>query len=224
MKIILFGAPGAGKGTQADIICKYLNIPKISTGDILRDHISRKTTLGLAAESLVSKGQLVDDATILGMIADRVFQKDCENGFLLDGFPRTVNQASGLIKSGINPDIVFILDVADEVIIRRLSGRRVHNPSGRTYHIEHNPPKNEGLDDITSEPLSIRNDDNPEVIKSRLKIYHDQTFPIIKFFEEKNAENSSNSKIEIVKINGVDAVENITRKLIDAIERFNCRK
>ena len=178
MQIILLGAPGAGKGTQAKFISDHFNIPQISTGDMLRASVSKGTELGLKAKVLMEKGELVPDDLILDLVKDRISEKDCANGFLFDGFPRTLDQANALKDKGIKIDCVIEIMVDDDEIIQRMSGRRVHSASGRTYHIKYNPPLKENVDDETGEPLIQRPDDNAEALKKRLEAYRTQTLPI----------------------------------------------
>ena len=182
MKIILLGAPGAGKGTQAQFIMNKFGIPQISTGDMFRAAIKEGTELGKQAKALMDEGKLVPDELTVALVKDRIAQPDCTNGFLLDGFPRTIPQADALKESGVKIDLVLEFDVADEVIVERMSGRRVHQPSGRTYHVVYNPPKVEGKDDVTGEDLIIRPDDKAETVLERLAIYHKQTKPLIAYY------------------------------------------
>ncbi|MBF4435756.1 adenylate kinase [Vibrio anguillarum] len=182
MRIILLGAPGAGKGTQAQFIMEKYGIPQISTGDMLRAAIKAGTELGKKAKSVIDAGQLVSDEIILGLIKERITQADCEKGFLLDGFPRTIPQADGLKAMGINVDYVIEFDVADDVIVERMAGRRAHLASGRTYHAIYNPPKVEGKDDVTGEDLVVRDDDKEETVRARLGVYHEQTAPLITYY------------------------------------------
>ena len=181
MQIILLGAPGAGKGTQAKFISDHLNIPQISTGDMLRASVSKGTELGLKAKVLMEKGELVPDDLILDLVKDRISEKDCANGFLFDGFPRTLDQANALKEKGIKIDCVIEIMVDDDEIIQRMSGRRVHSPSGRTYHIKYNPPLEENVDDETGEPLIQRPDDNEETVRKRLAIYHEPDISLGRF-------------------------------------------
>lgn len=182
MRIILLGAPGVGKGTQAQFIMEKYGIPQISTGDMLRAAIKAGTELGKKAKSVIDAGQLVSDEIILGLIKERITQADCEKGFLLDGFPRTIPQADGLKAMGINVDYVIEFDVADDVIVERMAGRRAHLASGRTYHATYNPPKVEGKDDVTGEDLVVRDDDKEETVRARLGVYHEQTAPLITYY------------------------------------------
>ena len=184
MRIILLGPPGAGKGTQAQqIIAKY-GIPQISTGDMLRAAIKAGTELGRQAKAVMDAGKLVSDDIILGLVKERIAQPDCAAGFLFDGFPRTIPQAQALVDAGIAIDAVLELQVPDEKIVKRMSGRRVHFASGRTYHIVYNPPKVEGRDDVTGEPLVIRPDDEESTVRNRLKVYHEQTEPLVAFYKD----------------------------------------
>ncbi len=182
MRIILLGAPGAGKGTQAQFICEEFGIPQISTGDMLRAAVKAGTPLGQAAKSVMDAGGLVSDEIIIGLVKERLEQPDCANGCLFDGFPRTIPQAEALRDSGVQIDHVVEVAVDDEEIIARMAGRRVHPGSGRTYHITYNPPKTEGIDDQTGEPLVQREDDREEVVRDRLSVYHEQTEPLIDFY------------------------------------------
>ncbi|SDH65818.1 Adenylate kinase [Vibrio xiamenensis] len=182
MRIILLGAPGAGKGTQAQFIQEKFGIPQISTGDMLRAAIKAGTELGKQAKAVIDAGQLVSDDIILGLIKERIAQDDCEKGFLLDGFPRTIPQADGLKEMGVDIDYVIEFDVADDVIVERMAGRRAHLASGRTYHLVYNPPKVDGKDDITGEDLVIRDDDKEETVRARLGVYHEQTAPLIEYY------------------------------------------
>lgn len=209
MKIILLGPPGAGKGTQAQVICNKFNIPQISTGDMLRSAIKNGTELGKSAKSIMDTGKLVSDDIILGIVAARINEKDCENGFLFDGFPRTIPQAQALIDNNIKIDAIVEIKVPDENIITRMSGRLVHMASGRTYHTTFNPPKVTGLDDETGEKLIQRDDDKEVVVKDRLRVYHDQTSPLVEFYN--TAENNYLAVDGAQKVNVVSA--NIIEKL-----------
>lgn len=200
MRIILLGAPGAGKGTQAQFIMEKYGIPQISTGDMLRAAIKAGTELGKQAKAVIDAGQLVSDDIILGLIKERIAQDDCEKGFLLDGFPRTIPQAEGLKGMDVAVDYVIEFDVADSVIVERMAGRRAHLPSGRTYHMVYNPPKEEGKDDETGEALVIREDDKAETVLARLGVYHDQTAPLIQFYgKEAQAGNTQYLKFDGTK-------------------------
>ena len=214
MQIILLGAPGAGKGTQAKFISDHLNIPQISTGDMLRASVSKGTELGLKAKVLMEKGELVPDDLILDLVKDRISEKDCANGFLFDGFPRTLDQANALKDKGIKIDCVIEIMVDDDEIIQRMSGRRVHSASGRTYHIKHNPPKQENIDDETGEPLIQRPDDNEETVKKRLVIYHEQTSPLVDFYKKSSLVQNGNKYIEV---NGVGDISTIQEQIKKAL-------
>jgi adenylate kinase len=183
MRLILLGAPGAGKGTQAKFICEKYGIPQISTGDMLRAAIKAGTPIGIEAQKIIGGGGLVPDDAIVELVKERLTRDDCRNGYLFDGFPRTIPQAEALKTIGATLDFVLELDVADSEIIKRMNGRRVHLPSGRTYHVEFNPPKVEGKDDVTGEALIQRDDDKEETVRKRLQIYHSQTKPLIEFYE-----------------------------------------
>ena len=204
MQIILLGAPGAGKGTQAKFISDQLNIPQISTGDMLRSHVKNKSNLGLKAKEYMDSGSLVPDDLILDMMKERLNQSDCNNGYVLDGFPRTIPQAEGLedVLKQLNQklDKVIILDVNDDVIVDRMGGRRVHAQSGRVYHIVYNPPINENKDDVTNEELMIRDDDKEQTVRKRLAIYHSTTSPLINFYKNKNLVSSIDGTQKIDEI------------------------
>ena len=214
MQIILLGAPGAGKGTQAKFISDHLNIPQISTGDMLRASVSKGTELGLKAKVLMEKGELVPDDLILDLVKDRISKKDCANGFLFDGFPRTLDQANALKDKGIKIDCVIEIMVDDDEIIQRMSGRRVHTASGRTYHIKYNPPKQENIDDATGEPLIQRPDDNEETVRKRLAVYHDQTSPLVDFYKKSSLVQNGNRYIEV---NGVGDISTIQEQIKKAL-------
>ncbi len=216
MKIILVGGPGSGKGTQAQFICQKYKIPQISTGDMLRAAVSAGTPLGLKVKSIMESGALVSDDVILELIRERIQQPDCKNGFLLDGFPRTLAQADGLAEMGISLDYVIEIDVSDDEIIKRLSGRRVHPGSGRIYHVTFNPPRQNGIDDETGEPLIQRKDDQVDVIKQRLEVYHQQTEPLINYYAEKASNDSS---MTFASVAGTGSVDSITRKIQQVLDR-----
>lgn len=209
MKIILLGAPGAGKGTQAQFMMKKFGIPQISTGDMFRAAIKEGTELGKQAKALMDEGKLVPDELTVALVKDRIAQPDCANGFLLDGFPRTIPQADALKDAGVKIDFVLEFDVADEVIVERMSGRRVHQPSGRTYHVVYNPPKVEGKDDVTGEDLIIRQDDKPETVLERLAIYHKQTKPLIAYY---TAEAEAGNTV-YHRLDGTQPVEKVSEEL-----------
>ncbi len=212
MRIILLGGPGSGKGTQAKYITERYNIPQISTGDMLRAAVKEGTTLGIEAKKVMDAGGLVSDEIILGLIQERIKKADCANGFLFDGFPRTIGQAEALGEMGVNIDYVLEISVEDGEIIRRMSGRRVHVASGRTYHLVYNPPKTEGFDDETGESLIQRDDDQAETVRKRLSIYHDQTKPLVEFYQRK----SESSELIFVTIPGVGSVSEITDRIFSA--------
>jgi adenylate kinase len=214
MRVILLGGPGAGKGTQANYIKERYGIPQISTGDMLRAHVKAGTELGVAAKKIMDEGGLVSDDIIMGMVKERITEDDCKAGYLFDGFPRTIPQAEALKDAGVPIDAVVEIDVPDEEIIKRMSGRRVHLASGRTYHVVFNPPKEEGKDDETGEPLIQRDDDQEETVKARLKVYHDQTEPLIAFYS-KEAE-AGNCKY--VKIDGVGGVNDIRDQIFAGLD------
>ncbi|MGI2822070.1 adenylate kinase [Vibrio fluvialis] len=200
MRIILLGAPGAGKGTQAQFIMEKYGIPQISTGDMLRAAIKAGTELGKQAKAVIDAGQLVSDEIILGLIKERIAEEDCKQGFLLDGFPRTIPQADGLKEMGVNVDYVIEFDVSDDVIVERMAGRRAHLASGRTYHVVYNPPKVEGKDDVTGEDLVVRDDDKEETVRARLDVYHTQTAPLIEYYgKEAAAGNTTYLKFDGTK-------------------------
>ncbi|MGQ8821256.1 adenylate kinase [Bibersteinia trehalosi] len=209
MKIILLGAPGAGKGTQAQFMMQKFGIPQISTGDMFRAAIKEGTELGKQAKALMDEGKLVPDELTVALVKDRIAQPDCANGFLLDGFPRTIPQADALKEAGVKIDFVLEFDVADEVIVERMSGRRVHQPSGRTYHVVYNPPKVEGKDDVTGEDLIIRQDDKPETVLERLAIYHKQTKPLIAYY---SAEAEAGNTV-YHRLDGTQPVEQVSAEL-----------
>jgi len=208
MRVILLGGPGAGKGTQANYIKNRYNIPQISTGDMLRAHVKAGSELGVAAKKIMDKGGLVSDEIIMGMVKERITEDDCKAGFLFDGFPRTIPQAEALKAVGVEVDAVVEIDVPDGEIIKRMSGRRVHLASGRTYHVTFNPPKEEGKDDETGEPLIQRDDDQEDTVKERLRVYHDQTEPLIDFYSKWAASGEAGAP-KYHKIAGVGGVDDI---------------
>jgi len=216
MRVILLGAPGAGKGTQAQFITNKYGIPQISTGDMLRAAVKAGTELGKQAKLVMDAGELVSDEIIIGLVKERVAAEDCANGYLLDGFPRTIPQADAMRENNINVDYVVEIDVADEEIIHRLGGRRVHANSGRVYHIEYNPPKTEGLDDETGEPLLQREDDKAETVKKRLDIYHQQTSPLIAYYSEW-AQTDDVKAPSYVRILGTGSVDDIKNRVLDSL-------
>ena len=214
MKIVLLGPPGAGKGTQAESICENYGIPHISTGNMLREAVEAGTKLGLEAKSLMDAGILVSDDVIVGLVEERISADDCSEGFLFDGFPRTIPQAEALIQRDINIDAVVEIDVPDQDIIDRMAGRRMHPASGRNYHIIFNPPKNEGKDDITGEDLILREDDKPETVKDRLKVYADQTSPLVVFYSNL----SVSSQLKYIKVSGTATPSNVTQQILKDLE------
>ena len=215
MRLILLGPPGAGKGTQAAFICERYAIPQISTGDMLRAAVKAGTPMGLAAKKIMDAGELVSDQIILGLIKERLGQADCAKGFLFDGFPRTIPQAEALRDMGILLDYVLEIEVADEEIVGRMSGRRVHPASGRTYHVKFNPPKVAGKDDVTGEELIQRDDDKEETVKKRLAVYHSQTRPLVDFYAKWSANDAGAPKYR--KVMGVGSVDAIQKALFAAL-------
>ena len=205
MRLILLGGPGAGKGTQATFITEKFGIPQISTGDMLRAAVKAGTPLGLEAKKIMDAGGLISDDIITGLVKDRVAESDCENGYLLDGFPRTIPQADAMRELNIDVDYVVEISVDDEEIIKRMSGRRAHLASGRTYHTIYNPPKEEGIDDVTGEALVQREDDKEETVKKRLDIYHEQTEPLIEYYRSYSQSGEASSP-KYAKIEGVGSV------------------
>jgi adenylate kinase len=208
MRLILLGGPGAGKGTQANYIKDRYQIPQISTGDMLRAAVKAGTKLGKEAKGYMDAGKLVPDGVIIGLVKERIKQSDCENGFLFDGFPRTIPQADAMKEAGVPIDAVVDIDVPDGEIIKRMSGRRAHLASGRTYHIVFNPPKVEGKDDVTGEPLVQRDDDKEETVRKRLEVYHDQTEPLIGYYQkwERSGEPGAPKYVKIPGVGGVDQI------------------
>ncbi len=216
MRLILLGAPGAGKGTQATFICKKFGIPQISTGDMLRAAVKAGTPLGIAAKKVMDSGGLVGDDIIIGLVKERLAQPDCAYGFLFDGFPRTIVQADAMKAASVNLDIVLEIDVPDEAIIERMSGRRAHLASGRTYHIKFNPPKVEGIDDVTGEPLIQRDDDKEETVKKRLDVYQKQTRPLVSYYADWSAAGDPVAP-KYRKISGTGSVDEITARALQAL-------
>jgi len=216
MRLILLGAPGAGKGTQATFIKEKYNIPQISTGDMLRAAVAAGTELGVAAKKVMDAGGLVSDDIIIGLVKDRLKQPDCANGYLFDGFPRTTPQADAMKEAGVKIDYVLEIDVPDSAIVERMSGRRVHQPSGRTYHVKFNPPKVEGKDDVTGEALIQRDDDKEETVLKRLSVYHEQTEVLVGYYG-KWAESGQPGAPKYRKIAGVGPVEQIRESAFAAL-------
>ncbi|MCC5809299.1 MAG: adenylate kinase [Ectothiorhodospiraceae bacterium] len=217
MRVILLGPPGAGKGTQAGYLCEDFGIPQISTGDMLRAAVKEGTPLGLEAEKVMKSGGLVSDDIILGLVKERIAKDDCRNGFLFDGFPRTIAQAEALKDQQINLDYIVELQVADEEIVSRMSGRRVHPGSGRVYHVQHNPPKLEGKDDVTGEPLVQRDDDREETVRKRLQVYHEQTKPLVDYYR-KLADSGEPTAPTYVAIGGLGDVADVRKRITGALK------
>lgn len=211
MRVILLGAPGAGKGTQAKLVMEQLGIPQISTGDMLRAAVAAGTPLGLQVKDIMASGGLVSDDLIIALVKDRIAQPDCAKGFLFDGFPRTIPQAEAMMRENVQIDRVIEIDVPDEDIVARLSGRRVHEASGRVYHVEHNPPRTPGVDDVTGEPLIQRPDDTEETVRKRLQLYHEQTKPLVDFYRQHGGDKVYR------KVPGVGSVGEIRDKMLAAL-------
>jgi len=214
MRTVLLGAPGAGKGTQAQYIAEKYGIPQISTGDMLRAAVKAKTELGLQVEQVMASGGLVTDDIIIALVKERIQEPDCANGFLFDGFPRTIPQAQAMIDESVEIDVVLEIDVPDDEIVKRLGGRRVHLNSGRIYHVEFNPPKVEGKDDETGEDLIQRDDDKEGTVRNRLAVYHEQTEPLVNFYTELS---SAGNNVHVIKVNGVASVEQIKSEIIASL-------
>ena len=210
MRIILLGAPGAGKGTQARFICEKYGIPQISTGDMLRAAVKAESDLGKQVKEVMASGGLVTDEIIIALVKDRIKGDDCGNGFLFDGFPRSIPQASALVESDIQIDVVLEIDVQDDEIVKRLSGRRVHLDSGRIYHIVYNPPNKKGVDDVSGEELIQREDDKEETVRNRLRVYHQQTKPLVEYYKNLS---KSNNNVRVVKVNGLAKVDSIKEEI-----------
>jgi adenylate kinase len=217
MRLILLGGPGAGKGTQANYIKERYGIPQISTGDMLRAAVKAGSELGKEAKKFMDSGGLVPDEVIIGLVKERIKEPDCQKGFLFDGFPRTIPQADAMKAAGVPIDAVVEIDVPDEEIIRRMSGRRVHLASGRTYHVVFNPPKVEGKDDVTGEPLIQRDDDKEETVRKRLKVYHDQTEPLVAYYKDWAASGKAGAPRHI-RIEGVGKVDEIRDRIFNALD------
>jgi len=216
MRLILLGPPGAGKGTQAAFICQKHGIPQISTGDMLRAAVKAGTPLGLAAKKVMDAGALVSDDIIIGLVKERIAQPDCARGFLFDGFPRTIPQAEAMKNAGVKLDVVLEIDVPDAAIVERMSGRRVHPASGRTYHVKFNPPKVAGKDDVTGEDLIQRDDDKEDTVKKRLAVYHSQTRPLVDYYSAWAATGDPQSP-RYRRIDGSGSVEQITERALAAL-------
>ncbi len=217
MRLILLGAPGAGKGTQATFICQKYGIPQISTGDMLRAAVKAGTTMGQAAKKVMDSGGLVSDDIIIGLVKERIAQPDCAKGFLFDGFPRTIPQADAMKAAGVKLDLVLEIDVPDEAIIERMSGRRVHQPSGRTYHVKFNPPKADGVDDITGEALIQRDDDAEATVRHRLNVYQSQTRPLVDYYASWSATGDALAP-RYARILGMGSVDEIAARAMQALQ------
>ena len=221
MRLILLGAPGAGKGTQAQFICEKFAIPQISTGDMLRAAVNAGTELGIAAKKIMDSGGLVSDDIIIGLVKDRLTQPDCSKGYLFDGFPRTIPQAQAMKDAGVPIDYVLEIDVPFDAIIDRMSGRRVHPASGRTYHIKFNPPKVAGKDDVTGEDLIQRDDDKEETVRKRLQVYDNQTRPLVDYYSSWAAQANSADKVKAPayrKVSGTGKVDDITASIFAVLK------
>ena len=218
MRLILLGAPGAGKGTQATFICQRYSIPQISTGDMLRAAVKAGSPMGLAAKKVMDSGALVSDDIIIGLVKERIAQPDCARGFLFDGFPRTIPQADAMKAANVRLDYVLEIDVPFDAIIERMSGRRSHAPSGRTYHLRFNPPRQEGLDDLTGEPLIQRDDDKEETVRKRLDVYSAQTRPLVDYYSQWAAQDPAAAP-KYRQISGTGSVEDITARAFEALSR-----
>ena len=215
MRLLLLGPPGAGKGTQAQFICETCGIPQISTGDMLRAAIAAGTPLGKMAQSVMARGELVSDDIVIGLVKERLAQPDCEGGFLFDGFPRTIPQAEAMLEAGVEIDRVIEMEVDDDEVVRRITGRRVHEPSGRVYHVLFNPPRVPDRDDETGEPLTQRVDDKEETVRERLAVYRRQTEPLVQFYSELARATS----LEYRAVNGAGDVDSVRRNMLDSLER-----
>lgn len=216
MKIILLGPPGAGKGTQAEFIVRHYGIPQISTGDMLRSAVKAGSELGRKAKDVMASGELVSDDLIIALVAERIAEPDCANGFLFDGFPRTIPQAEALVDAGIDIDYVVEIDVDDEQIVARLSGRRVHEASGRIYHVEHNPPQSPGVDNETGDVLVQREDDQESTVRNRLAVYHEQTEPLVNFYQQRAAAKPGTSAV-FRRVDGIGALDVIQQRIVEAL-------
>ena len=212
MRVILLGAPGAGKGTQAQFIMKHYGVPQVSTGDMLRAAVKEGSALGAQVKEIMASGQLVSDDIIIALVKDRIQREDCRNGFLFDGFPRTIPQAEAMKRAAVKIDHVVEIDVPDAVIIGRLTGRRVHPASGRVYHLEHNPPRQAGRDDVSGEELVQREDDREETVRERIAVYHDQTARLVGYYRSEQANGTAYHRIE-----GVGSVEEIRARILAAL-------
>lgn len=216
MRMILLGAPGAGKGTQATYLTEAYGIPQVSTGDMLRAQVKAGTPLGKKAEEVMASGGLVSDDIIIGMLKERIAEDDCKNGFLLDGVPRTIPQAEAIRDGGIPIDYVVEIAVDDEEIVERLSGRRIHEPSGRVYHVTHLPPREPGKDDVTGEELIQREDDQEETVRNRLKVYHEETEPLVAFYQDLESKDPENAP-KYVRVEGLGSMDEIRDRIINSL-------
>jgi len=216
MRLILLGAPGAGKGTQASFICRQFEIPQISTGDMLRAAVKAGTPLGVEAKKVMDSGGLVSDDIIIGLVKERITQADCNGGFLFDGFPRTIRQADAMKEAGVALDVVLEIDVPEDAIIDRMSGRRVHPASGRSYHVKFNPPKVDGVDDVSGEPLIQRDDDKEATVRKRLQVYQNQTRPLVDYYSQWAASGNAGAP-RYERISGTGSVEEITSRVMGAL-------
>ncbi len=217
IRVILLGGPGAGKGTQANYIKEHFGVPQISTGDMLRSAVKAGTELGIMAKKIMESGGLVSDDIIINLVKERITQPDCAKGFLFDGFPRTIPQADAMKAAGVQIDFVVEIDVDDAEIVKRMSGRRVHPASGRTYHVDFNPPKMNGQDDITGEPLLQRDDDKEETVRKRLEVYHEQTEPLVNYYSQWSAQGG-NGAPRYIKIAGIGTVEEIRDQILASLK------
>ncbi|WP_280538709.1 adenylate kinase [Chromohalobacter sp. 11-W] len=217
MRLILLGAPGAGKGTQAQFICEHFDIPQISTGDMLRTAVKEESELGLKVKEIMNSGGLVSDDIIISLVKERIAQPDCANGFLFDGFPRTIPQADAMKDANVKLDHVLEVAVDDEEIVKRLAGRRVHPGSGRVYHIDYQPPQEEGKDDVTGEAIVLRDDDQESTVRNRLSVYHEQTEPLVKYYREW-AQQDPQSAPAYHRVEGTGSVESIRQQVLTALE------
>lgn len=218
MRLMLLGGPGAGKGTQANRLIQHFKVPQISTGDMLRAAITAGTELGLSAKKIMDAGQLVSDEIMIAIVKDRLSQKECENGFLLDGFPRTIPQAEALMNAGIDLDYVIEIQVDQEEIVKRITGRRTHVASGRVYHVDYQPPLKEGFDDVTGDPLIQREDDRESIIRKRLEVYQEQTAPLVDYYTTR-ARISSEHSPRFIAISGEGSVDAIYQRILSSIEK-----
>ncbi|SFU84473.1 adenylate kinase [Halomonas korlensis] len=217
MRLILLGAPGAGKGTQAQFICERYKIPQISTGDMLRAAVKEGSELGVKVKEIMNSGGLVSDDVIIALVKERISQPDCENGFLFDGFPRTIPQAEAMKEADVKIDHVLEIAVADEEIVNRLAGRRVHPGSGRVYHLQHQPPKEYGKDDVTGEALIQRDDDRESTVRNRLAVYHEQTAPLVSYYQQW-AKDDPQTAPSYHRVEGIGSIDDITAQVIKALE------